>query len=288
MKKKQKQKKGDFWKKLKFKYKLSFINETTYAEVFKIRMSRLSGLIILVGFAFFLIALTSVVIIKTPIRNYLPGYLDSEVRNIMMVNALKADSLESKMQIQSQYLANVSAILKGEIEVDKIVSPDSLLDGTSVNLDKSEETEEFIRNYEGEERYNLSLVSNISDIPENVTFHRPLRGVISSSFDLQKKHYGIDIAASPKTPVQSTLKGTVIFTGFDANAGYVIQIQHNNSFVSIYKHNDMLLKKQGDDVSAGEAIALVGNTGNLSTGDHLHFELWFRGKPVNPLEYINF
>lgn len=273
---------------MRFKYKLLFLNETTLEEVFTIRISRLSGLIMIAVFGFILIALTSIVIIKTPIRNYLPGYLDSEIRQTMVENALKADSLENQLQIQSRYLSNIGSILKGEIEVDEIKYPDSLVDANSVNLEKTSETEEFIRNYENEERYNLSLLTSNSNVPENVTFYKPVRGIISSAFDYQKKHYGIDIAANPKESVLATLKGTVVFTGFDANAGYVIQIQHANGFISIYKHNALLLKGQGDEVEAGEAIALVGNTGSLSTGDHLHFELWYRGKPVNPQEYINF
>ena len=281
-------KKKKFWDKIRFKYKLSFLNETTLEEVFVIRVSRLSGIIILAVFIFILISLTSVVIIKTPIRNYLPGYLLSETRVAMIENALKTDSLETQLQMQSRYLNNINAILKGEMEADEIVKPDSLVGETSINLEKSEEMAEFIRNYEETERYNLSSLTSATNIPDDITFYKPVRGIISSPFELNKNHFGIDIAAAVKESVCATLKGTVIYTGFDANAGYVIHIQHKNGFVSIYKHNALLLKKQGEEVEAGEAIAMVGNTGTLSTGIHLHFELWYRGKPVNPQEYINF
>ena len=123
---------------------------------------------------------------------------------------------------------------------------------------------------------------------DNAMFYRPVKGMVSSAFNPKEKHYAIDIATTPNESVLTTMKGTVIFTGFDPNAGYVIQLQHPNGFVSVYKHNAKLLKSQGDVVSAGEVIALAGNTGSLSTGVHLHFELWLDGKPVDPSEYINF
>lgn len=278
----------EFWDKMRFKYKLSFLNENTLEEVFTFRLSRLSGFITLIIFIFFLITLTSVVIITTPIRNYLPGYLDSEIRQEMIQNALKADSLERKLSVQSKYLNNVSSILRGDMVVDEIPQLDSLIDNSTVDLNRSDLLSEFVRSYEEEERYNLSQLTTSSNPPENAVFYKPVKGMVSSEFNAREKHYGIDIAAVPKESVLSTMKGTVIYTGFDANAGYVIQIQHTNGFVSVYKHNAVLLKAQGDNVNGGEAIALVGNTGNLSTGEHLHFELWHKGKPVNPAEYINF
>ncbi|MDL2323001.1 M23 family metallopeptidase [Bacteroidales bacterium OttesenSCG-928-A17] len=288
MKKKPNPKKKDFWDKMSFKYKLSFLNEKTLEETFSLRISRLHILFAVLIFAVVLITLTSVIIIKSPIRNLLPGYMDVEIRQSLIENALRTDSLEKQMKIQSLYFNNVNAILRGEIEVSEILPPDTLPENYVVNLEKTEETAEFVRNYEGEEKYNLSLFSNQTQIPDNITFYRPVRGVISSQFDAQKKHFGTDIAATPKESVLATLKGTVIYAGFDANAGYVIELQHLNGFVSVYKHNALLLKAQGDEVNAGEAIALVGNTGTYSTGNHLHFELWFRGKPVNPQDYIVF
>lgn len=288
MKKKFRSDKRGFWKKMSFKYKLSFLNEKTLEEVFSLRLSRLHVFLVVIIFIILLVSLTSVIIIKTPIRNYLPGYMDVEIRRSLIENALKTDSLEQQMRIQSRYVENVQAILLGTIEVEDILPPDSLPDNFVANLEKSDEMAEFIRNYEGEEKYNLSLFSTQAQLPDNISFIKPVKGVISSTFDFQKKHYGIDIAATPKESVLAASKGTVIFTGFDANAGYVIQIQHVNGFISVYKHNALLLKAQGDEVESGEAIALVGNTGSLSTGDHLHFELWFRGKPMNPQEFIIF
>jgi len=277
-----------FWKKMRFKYKLSFLNENTLEEVFTLRLSRLSGLLTLIFFVVFLITLTSIVIIKTPIRNYLPGFSESEIRRSMIVNALRTDSLQQQLSFQAKYLSNVSAILRGDMKLDSVHQPDSTMDNTHIDLGKSKTTADFIRNYEDEEKYNLNVSAAPSIQPDNVFFYKPVKGFISSEFNLRERHYGVDIAANPNESVLAAMRGTVIYAGFDPNYGYVIHIQHTNGFVSVYKHNALLLKKQGDEVNGGEVIALVGNTGSLSTGDHLHFELWSRGRPVNPCEYINF
>jgi len=281
-------KKIPFWKKMRFKYKLSFLNENTLEEVFTIRLSRLYGLLTFAALIAFLITITSIVIIKTPIRNYLPGYLDSEVSQAIIDNALRTDSLQQQLIIQSKYLNNVSSILRGDMKVDEINKIDTVLDNSKINLEKTQQTADFIRNYEEEEKYNLSVSQTAQPQPDNAFFYKPVKGIISSNFNIKEKHYGIDIAAKSKEPVLATMSGTVVYAGFDANYGYVINIQHSNGFVSIYKHNALLLKKVGEDVNRGEVIALVGNTGSLSTGDHLHFELWNKGKPVDPCEYINF
>ena len=277
-----------FWKKMRFKYKLSFLNENTLEEVFALRLSRLSGILTLIAFAVFLILLTSIVIIKTPIRNYLPGYLDSEIRQGIIVNALRTDSLQQQLSDQSKYLNNVNAILRGDMEVDQVRKIDSVKDNKQLNLEKSKQTAEFVRNYEKEEKYNLTATQTSLPRPDNMFFYKPVQGIVSSDFNLQGRHYGIDIAAKEKESVLATMKGVIIYAGFDPNFGYVILIQHPNGFISVYKHNALLLKKAGDEVNSGDVIALAGNTGTLSTGDHLHFELWYQGKPVNPREYINF
>ena len=264
--------KKSFWHRIRFKYKLSFFNEGTLEEVWSFRLSQLSAFAMLALFAFLLIAFTAFIIIKTPIRNYLPGYLDVEVRKEIMQNALRADSLERMIQIQSLYLNNVAGILSGTMPIDSIREIDSL---ARVNPDyeipQTKEEKKFVKDFEEAEKYNLAV-----------------DGVVSSHYDANIRHYGVDLVAAPKESVLATLDGTVVFAGFDPNSGNVIQVQHRNGFLSIYKHNELLLKEVGDRVVAGEAIALVGNTGKLSTGPHLHFELWYKGGPVNPEEYIAF
>jgi murein DD-endopeptidase MepM/ murein hydrolase activator NlpD len=280
-------KKSAFWERVRFKYKLLFLNENTLEEVFSLRLSQWSGFWVLLGFAVLLITLTSLVIINTPIRNYLPGYMDAEIRQEMINNAIRTDSLEQRLQMQAQYLENASSILKGEILATETPKPDTV-SVKAASLEKSKEMESFVRKYEEEERYNLNVLTSSASLPSNLIFYRPVQGIISGRFNGAEGHYGIDIAAPPKSSVLATMKGTVIHAGFDASGGYVIQIQHTNGFLSVYKHNALLLKKQGSEVNAGEAIAIVGNTGTLSSGIHLHFELWYNGKPINPEELIVF
>lgn len=278
-----------FWKRIRFKYKLSFINENTLEEVWSFRLSQLSVFISLGVFAFSLVAFTAFIIIMTPIRNYLPGYLDVEVRKEIVQNALRADSLERMIEIQNLYLKNVTGIISGTIELDSIREIDSLARvDADFEIPRSPEEEEYVKNFEQEEKYNLTVL-NTNPLPmDGLFFYKPVNGVISSHYQADFHHFGVDIAAASKESVLATLDGTVMYAGYDPNQGNVIQLQHKNGFVSVYKHNELLLKEPGEQVVAGEAIALVGNTGKLSTGPHLHFELWYNGKPVNPEDFIVF
>ena len=286
---KAKENKLSFWKRIRFKYKLSFINESTLEEVWAFRLSQLSVFITFALFAFSLVAFTAFIIIMTPIRNYLPGYLDVEVRKSIMDNALRADSLERMIQIQDLYLRNVTGIISGDIQLDSIRQIESLArSDPDYNIPRSEEELEYIKSFEQEEKYNLTVLNTNPAPVEGIFFYKPVNGIISSHYQSDIHHFGVDIAANPKESVLATLAGTVIYAGYDPNHGNVIQIQHKNGFVSVYKHNELLLKEPGEQVIAGEAIALVGNTGSLSTGPHLHFELWYNGKPVNPEDFIVF
>jgi murein DD-endopeptidase MepM/ murein hydrolase activator NlpD len=278
-----------FWNRIRFKYKLSFFNEGTLEEVWSFRLSQLSAFSVLFAFALLLVGFTAFIIIKTPIRNYLPGYLDVEVRKEIMQNALRADSLERIIAIQGLYLDNVTGILTGTIPLDSIRSIDSLaVVNADYEIPRSKTEEEFVKTFEEEEKYNLTSLSPNQAPSDVIFFYKPVNGVVSAHYDANLKHYGVDLVAAPKESVLATLEGTVIFTGYDPQYGNIIQLQHRNGFISIYKHNELLLKRMGDPVTAGEAIALIGNTGDLSTGPHLHFELWYKGNPVNPEEYILF
>ncbi|MDR1563204.1 MAG: M23 family metallopeptidase [Dysgonamonadaceae bacterium] len=281
--------KGVFWEKLRFEYKLSFLNEHTLEEVFSLRLSRLQGILMVFFLVAAMIAITAIVIVETPIRNYLPGYLPADVRESIIENALKTDSLENLLLIQTQYINNVRAALNGTLNADSVpVASNRVKSPEEMKLEKSKYTESFIRNYEEEERFNLNLQSEAAMQLEKPVFYKPARGIISSQFDLQSKHYGIDIAAAEGEPVITVQKGTVVFAGFDPNIGYVMQIQHANGFFSTYKHCAALLKSQGETVDAGDVIALVGNTGKYSTGSHLHFEIWHNGIALDPCELIRF
>ena len=279
-----------FWHRIRFKYKLSFINEGTLEEVWSFRLSKLSAFVTLALFACFLIAVTALIIITTPIRNYLPGYLDVEVRKEIVENALRADSLERMVAIHELYLSNVAGILSGTLPVDSIRQIDSLAtNDENYEIPRSPSEEAFVKEFAEEEKYNLTVLADPEKVPtDGVFFYKPVNGTVSAHYEAAIRHYGVDLVAKERESVLATLDGTVVYAGFDSNQGNVIQLQHKNGFISVYKHNALLLKEVGDIVQAGEAIALVGNTGKLSTGPHLHFELWYKGNPVNPEEYIAF
>lgn len=289
-----KKNKHNFWKRLHFKYRLSIMNENTLEEIWKIKASMFSGIVLILIFAFFLISITSAIIIATPIRYYLPGYLDSEVREKALRSAIKADSLQQQLEYQEVYINNLRNIFNGVRQIDSI----KIIDTISVSendplLKKTDRERDYTKRYEDEEKYNLSVLSTSAASPmESVVFFKPVRGVITQKFEPIKEHFGVTIKASSKETVSSVLEGVVIYAGYDVKTGYTIQIQHKNGFVSIYKNNTLLLKKLGDKVRTGEAIALLEkkeeSDKNTDTSISLEFELWYKGSPVNPESYISF
>ena len=277
-----------FWSNIIFKYKLTIINENTLEEVVGLRVSKLNGISVLLSVLTVLFLVASVIIAFTPLRNYLPGYMNSEIRAQVVENALRVDSLQQLVDRQNLYIMNIQDIFSGTIRVDTVHNMDSLTTVREDSLmERTQREAEFRKQYEETEKYNLTSITARPDI-EGLIFYRPTRGMITDKFDADRKHYGTDIAANPGESVLATLDGTVILSTYTAETGYVIEVQHNQDFISVYKHCSSLLKREGDTVQAGEAIALVGNSGQLTTGPHLHFELWHKGRAVNPEQYIVF
>jgi murein DD-endopeptidase MepM/ murein hydrolase activator NlpD len=283
-----KNKRKAFWKNFKFKYKLTITNENTLEEIVGIHVSKLNGVSVLLSAVTVIFLIASLIIVFTPLRNYLPGYMNTEIREQVVTNALRADSLQWLLERQRLYIMNIQDIISGNIKVDSVHSMDSLTETRTEELmERTQAEEEFRKQYEETERYNLTTMDNAQAV-SGLIFFRPTRGMVSSGFDANHKHNGIDIAASPNESVLATLDGTVILATYTADTGYVIQVQHSQNLVSVYKHCGSLLKKVGDSVKAGEAIALVGNTGEKTTGPHLHFEIWNRGRALDPSNYIVF
>ena len=283
-----KNKRKAFWKNFKFKYKLTITNENTLEEIVGIHVSKLNGVSVLLSAVTVIFLIASLIIVFTPLRNYLPGYMNTEIREQVVNNALRADSLQWLLERQRMYIMNIQDIISGNIKVDSVHTIDSLTETRTEELmERSQAEEEFRKQYEETERYNLTTIDNAQAIT-GLIFFRPTRGMVSSGFDANQKHFGIDIAASPNESVLATLDGTVILATYTADTGYVIQVQHSQNLISVYKHCGSLLKKVGDSVKAGEAIALVGNTGEKTTGPHLHFEIWNRGRALDPSKYIVF
>ena len=241
---------------------------------------------------FLLIALGIVLVSFTPLREYIPGYPDGNVRRMFIINTLMVDSLENQLRIRDQYIQNIDLILKGKETNTYFNDADSVPQVTNVSNDKPEFDSVLLDQITEEDRYNIepggSEEAESGFEISKIHFFCPLRGAITNNFNAQGSHFGIDIVSNLNEPVLSVLDGTVVFEGWTLEAGYVIEVQHKNDLISIYKHNSQLLKRMGDRVVAGEPIAIIGNTGEYTTGPHLHFELWHMGKPLNPADYIVF
>ena len=288
---KKKKNKHDIWKRLHFKYRLSVMNENTLEEVWSIKASMFSGGVLFLLFAISLVTITSFLIIATPIRYYLPGYLDAEVREKALRAAIRVDSLQQQLNYQEAYINNLKNVFTGVLDVDSVKITDTI--SVSENdplLKRTEKEKVFVDRYEDKERYNLSVISPTASGPmEGVVFFKPLKGLVISKFNPSNDRYGINLKVASQETALAVLEGTVVFSGYDFTTGYTMQIQHKNGFVSIYKNNTLLLKKVGDKVRTGEAIAVIGDGKAKGNADLvLGFELWYKGNPVNPEDYIAF
>ena len=273
-----------FWRRIRFKYKISVFNENTLEEVWSIRLSKRRAVFYLSVFAVLIVFVTSLIIIKTPIHNYLPGYLNSELREAIIYNALQLDSLERVSEQQTDFLSHVGSMLKGEITLDSVRQIDSLGWGDLLSISKSERESIFVANFEEEEHYNLSVLPLATVADElMVVFTRPVRGTAN----IGSSESGIDIAVISDQSVLASLQGTVVYSGYNIESRYVIQIQHEMGFLTTYMHISNPLKTTGDQVNSGEAIAIM-KGGTADNPALFHFELWQNGIRLNPAEYIVF
>lgn len=286
-------------KKLSSKYRLVVMNDETFEEVSSFRLTRFNIYILLSTLLVILVTLITSVIVFTPLRQYIPGYSDIGIRKKVLTLTMKTDSLESIILANDTFLVNIQNIINGGVPIDKIDTPVIKSDNPNhfdtINLKRVSPTESKLRK-EMEKEGTFSLNLNLSHDQmkkggNNITdfyFFPPLKGYITNEFNPRQGHYGVDIVAPENEPIKSVLDGVVVFSGWTTETGYVIIIQHSNNLISLYKHNSVLLKKEGASVKAGDVIAIIGNTGELTTGPHLHFELWYNGIPINPKDYIVF
>ena len=277
------------WDRLKYKYKLSVINETSYEEVFNFRLSQLHVLTALSVLAVILVVLTILLIAFTDLREFIPGYPDGNMRQMIAQNALRVDSLENELLKRDRFFKSIRLVLNGgdTTSLERSREDTARYRNDTIRFQISEQENEFRAAIEERERFNLSLGMKEQN-HDYYHFFPPVEGIVTQSFDEKKRHYGTDIVAKANAKGAAVLDGVVIFTDWTVKTGYVIQVQHTNDLISVYKHNSILLKKQGDYVRAGEVLGVVGNTGEESSGPHLHFELWRAGNPLNPENFIKF
>jgi murein DD-endopeptidase MepM/ murein hydrolase activator NlpD len=280
---------------LRDKYRLVILNEETFEERFSLRLSRLNVFVVLGALSIIIVFITSYIIAFTPLREYIPGYADVHLQRNIYELQLKADSIENAFASKDKYIENLKTIF-GENTIPE--KPQTIQDTAkkknySTIADKHSTADSLLRSdYENQNKYNLFVDESADKKPKagvtNLYFFTPIKGILTSKFDPAQEHYGIDIVAERNEAIKSVQDGTVIFTGWTVETGYVITIQHPGNIVSVYKHNSVLLKKVGNFVRAGETIAIIGESGELSTGPHLHLELWINGNPVNPTDYMSF
>ncbi len=287
MAKKHKEKK--FAKKLLNKYRLIVLNEDTFEERFAIKLTRLNVFVIVMLTAIILIAGTTFLIAFTSLREFIPGYSSAKLKKQATELNYKTDSLQQVISVNEKYFASIKRVLSGDVKTVEF-NRDSILkaagnDGQTGNVVPTKQDSLLREKVDKEEKYNFFEAS----IPEtSFVLFPPVNGTISEGYNVKTKHYAVDVVVAKNTPVKATANGTVIFAEWTAATGYVVIIEHNQELISVYKHNASLTKEQGDLVKAGEVIAMAGNTGEYTTGPHLHFELWSKGYPVNPTNYIDF
>lgn len=279
---------------LKEKYKLVVLNDNTFEEKISFRASLWYLIIGTAAFAIILVFLTLVIIKGTPLKHYLMGVSDVSSQREIVNAHLKIDSLTKLTEQNDVYLENIKRVINGEIGVVKAEKPkvdeDAQKNVKALNNKVSKEELELRKLIESESQFDLN-VEQLSKEHKGVsafTFFSPIKGKITEHFDKNRQHFGIDIAAKKNENIKAVLEGTVVLASFTPETGNVIAIQHKDNILSFYKHCSALLKKAGSFVRAGEVIAVVGNTGEYTTGPHLHFELWMNGSAVDPEEFINF
>jgi murein DD-endopeptidase MepM/ murein hydrolase activator NlpD len=273
------------------KYRLSIYNDVTLEEVWRVRLTRYNAFLLISLLVFFLIGATASMIAFTNLREFIPGYPDVNMRRNILLGAIRLDSLERELELRDKYFANLNAVISGKQPIETISPKDTSVRRQSVNFSNSPEDSILRNQIEKEEKYNLTVGPFRSESTSLATLHffPPVKGIVTGKFDPRTRHFATDIVTKQKSAVMAALDGTVIFTGWTMETGYVIELQHNNNLVTVYKHNTAILKEPGDLVRAGEPISIVGDSGELYTsGPHLHFEIWFKGTPLDPEKHVFF
>ncbi|MDB2350300.1 M23 family metallopeptidase [Flavobacteriaceae bacterium] len=286
MKSKQAGKKS-FISKLLTKYRLVLLNDSTYEEKSSFKISRLNVFSVLFALMFIIVLITSGILFFTPIREYIPGYSSTSLQKQANLLSYKTDSLRQIVFLNDQYINSLKKVLTGDLETieykaDSVISKDIL--GLQI-IEKSKEDSILRQLVNNEDKYNLDNINKNKDF---YLLSAPINGAVSQNYSIADDHLAIDISVDIGTPVKAVSNGRVILSEWTTQTGYVLIIDHGNDLISVYKHNSKLLKSQGEIVKQDEIIALSGNSGVLTSGPHLHFELWSEGFSIDPNTLINF
>ncbi len=270
-------------------YKIVVSNEETFEEKLSFRTNKINVFFVLFLYSILLIVFTISIVFFTQLREMVPGYSSTDLLNQAIYLTKKTDSLENELELNNKFYKSIESVLSGR--ADEIIYKDTLV--LDNNLEDSEQQAVFpnsedsiLRRYvENEDKFNLTKNELVI---ENKMFVSPIKGEITQQFDPSNNHFALDLSADVGTPVKAVLDGKIIFSEWSVDTGYVLIVDHGDNIISVYKHNSKSLKEQNIFVKAGEVIAYSGNQGDLSTGPHLHFELWKNGTPINPEPLFNF
>lgn len=288
-KKEDKGEKKRFIKRLKNHYKLVILNIDTFEERFSLLLTPMNVIVLGGAGMTIIIAITFMLLGWTPLRYYLPDYAEEvRVKKLAVQAALKADSMELALHQRDLMLDNIKRIMQGQVStVSEDSLPDQTIDPKNVQFTRS--AEDSILRIEIEKEDLVNLIPNFNrDANSSYLLFPPIQGSLTDRFNVQREHFGVDVAAEKDAPIKAIDEGTVVLATYTAETGYIVQIQHDNDLISVYKHCSVLLKKQGDKVRAGEAVAIIGETGEYASGPHLHFEMWRNGLPLNPESFFSF
>lgn len=274
---------------LKDHYRLIIYNDSTIQTVWSIKLTPIKVLTLGSLGAILLILFTTLIIAYTPLRENIPGYPNARVRQQIIRNYVLVDSLENELKQRDNYFGTIKSLFKGEVPSEEASNADTSVK-VSVAKFKNLNADSIFQDKLLEEKLSLSISQNTKRLPSiaNIHFFTPLHGLITNKFNPKTEHLAVDVVGKQNARISSVLDGTVIFSGWTMETGYSIFIQHENNILSAYKHNAELLKAVGDKVKAGDVIAIMGNSGELTTGPHLHFELWHNGTALDPETYIDF
>lgn len=283
-------KKKGFRSKLLRKYRLTIHNENKLENVLGFYISPLWVILSLFFSLLLLAGVLYLIVVFTPVGNLIPGFMNEDTKENLVSYNLKIDSLTNEVEKQDRYLANIRAIMSGTLASDSAATFPKSYAGDSIDVSRSDAEEKFVNDWEARERYNLiSEATSVASLYE-LNLFRPTQGDVVTHFNAEKGHFGVDIAELPGESVLAVHEGTVVMSDYTANDGYTIVIQHRENLISVYRNCYRLLKKAGDKVAGGEAVGILndGNMENKSKKAFLHFELWHRGKPLDPNIYIAF
>jgi murein DD-endopeptidase MepM/ murein hydrolase activator NlpD len=288
----EKEKKRELMKRLRLRYRLVVMNDDTFEEKISLSLTPLSVFVMVGSTIIVMIILVISLIAFTPLREYIPGYADVGIWRKMIDISHRSDSLEQEIIARNEYLVNLGDVLKGKIDADAVNynKPDTTTKYKNLDIGASSSEVKLREELEvTQDQYGLEDESKIKKGEiSNYFFFTPVKGIVSNSFNANEKHFGVDVVGKENELVKSTMDGTVILATWSSETGHTITVQHTNHIISVYKHNSMLLRKVGNAVKAGDPIAVIGNSGEHTTGPHLHFELWYNGTPIDPQDYISF